>query len=139
MSRSRGGRFDHVLVVDPDRAVVDVLEPGEHAQARRLAASGGTDEDEKLAVVHLEVEMVDCGAFALRKDPGRAWKEYGRHGSLLLLGRPGEHAGDEGALREEEDDQHGHDRDDHRHGEVGSMEDLDAAAGRIVGGIERRR
>ena len=137
MSRSRA-EVDHVLVVDPDRAVVDVLKPGEHAQARRLAASGGTDEDEKLAVVHLEVELVDRGAFALRKDPGCVLERDGRHGSLLLLGRPGEHAGDEGALRKEEHEQHRNDRHDHRHGEVGSVENLDAAAGRIVGGIERR-
>ena len=38
-------------VADRDRAGGDVLEPGEHAQKRRLAAAGGADQDDELAVL----------------------------------------------------------------------------------------
>ena len=39
------------LVADPDAAVGDLLEPGDHAQRRRLAAARRPDEHEELAVV----------------------------------------------------------------------------------------
>ena len=61
MSRSFGGRCGDVAVADADRAAVDVLEAGEHAQRGGLAAAGGADEDEELAVADLEVELVDRG------------------------------------------------------------------------------
>ena len=45
--------------VDIDLAVADVLEAGDHAQQRRLAAAGGADEDGEGAVIDLEVDAVD--------------------------------------------------------------------------------
>jgi hypothetical protein len=58
------GRVDvgDVAVADADRAAVDRLEAGQHAQRGRLAAAGRSDEDEELAVADLEVERVDGGA-----------------------------------------------------------------------------
>ena len=46
------------LVADPDLAVADLLEPGQHAQRGRLAAAGRADEHHQLAVPDLEVEVV---------------------------------------------------------------------------------
>ena len=46
-------------------AVADLLEAGDHAQCRRLAAARGTDEDEELLVLDLEVEIVDGGHLAV--------------------------------------------------------------------------
>ena len=48
-----------VTVADADRAVVDRFEPGEHPQRRRLAAARRSDEDEELAVVDVQIEVVD--------------------------------------------------------------------------------
>ena len=48
-----------VAVADEDVALVDLFEAGEHAQRRGLAAAGGADEDEELAVGDLEVQLVD--------------------------------------------------------------------------------
>ena len=46
-----GGRhLVHALAVDQDVAVGDLLEPGDHPEQRRLAAAGGADEDDELAV-----------------------------------------------------------------------------------------
>ena len=62
MSRSLGGRW--VTSRSPMKILplVDLLEAGEHPQARGLAAAGGPDEDHELAVVDLEVEVVHRGA-----------------------------------------------------------------------------
>ena len=57
MSRAFGGRCVTSRLVDVDRALVDVLEAGEHPQAGGLAATGGADQDEELAVADLEVEL----------------------------------------------------------------------------------
>ena len=57
-----------VAVTDADGAGVDVLEPREHAERGGLAAAGGADEDEELAVLDLDVELVDGGLVA---SPGR--------------------------------------------------------------------
>ncbi len=56
-----------VAVADEDRAGVDLLEPGEHAQRRRLARARRADEDEELAVLDLEVERVDRRARPCRR------------------------------------------------------------------------
>ena len=40
-------------------AAGDVLEPGDDAQQGRLAAAGGPDEDDELAVADVEVDAVD--------------------------------------------------------------------------------
>ena len=44
----------HPLSVDDDVARGRVLEPGDHAQERRLAAAGRADEDDELALAHVE-------------------------------------------------------------------------------------
>ena len=59
-----------VAVADEDAARVDLFEAGEHAQRGGLAAAGGADEDEELAVGDLEVELVDGGAFGARVEAG---------------------------------------------------------------------
>ena len=50
-----------VAAADPDAPAVDLLEPGEAAEQRRLAAAGGPEEDDELAVGDLEVDVVDGG------------------------------------------------------------------------------
>src|SRR2546422_4072228 len=47
--------FVDPLLVDPDLARRDLLEPGHHAQRRGLAAARGPDQHHKLAVADLEV------------------------------------------------------------------------------------
>jgi len=49
----------HVAVADHDRAVGDLLEAGDHAQQRRLAAARGADEHHELAVLDLEGQVAD--------------------------------------------------------------------------------
>ena len=44
---------------DRDLAGGDRLEAGDHAQQRGLAAAGGADEDDELAVGDVEVDAVD--------------------------------------------------------------------------------
>ena len=44
--------------VDRDLAGGDLLEAGEHAQQRRLAAAGRADEDDELAVADLDGDAV---------------------------------------------------------------------------------
>jgi hypothetical protein len=46
-------------VADPDLAVADLLQAGQHPQRRRLPAAGRPDEHHELAVGDLEVEVVD--------------------------------------------------------------------------------
>ena len=61
MSRCRRREVGDVGAVDRDPALGDLLEPGDHAQERRLAAAGGADEDDELAVLDLEAHVVDGG------------------------------------------------------------------------------
>ena len=61
MSRILGRQVGDVAVADQDLARVDLLEAGEHAQGRGLAAAGRADEDEELAVVDLQVQLVERG------------------------------------------------------------------------------
>ena len=59
MSAVLGGRAS--LTTRPSMSDVaggDVLQPGDHAQQRRLAAAGRADEDDELAVGDLEVDAV---------------------------------------------------------------------------------
>ena len=44
---------------EADLAARHLLEPGDHAQRRRLAAAGRADEDHELAILDLDVEVVD--------------------------------------------------------------------------------
>ena len=49
----------HDLAGDAQLALADVLEPGDHAERRRLPAAGGADEDHELAVGDVEREVAD--------------------------------------------------------------------------------
>ena len=53
------GQPRHVSVADHDRAGGRRLEPGERPQQRRLPAARRTEEREELAVLDLDVELVD--------------------------------------------------------------------------------
>ena len=59
MSRARGGSS---LTTVPPMAISpagDVLQPGDHAQQRALAAAGRPDEHHELARLDVEVDAVD--------------------------------------------------------------------------------
>src|SRR5262249_13154769 len=72
---------------DFDRAVVDLLEPGDGAQHRALAAARRPDEDGKLAVWNIEIDAADRPhrSKALVQSADR----YARHeaipGGLIML------------------------------------------------------
>ena len=53
-----GREVGDVHAVDQDRPVRDLLEPGEHPQQRRLPAPRRADEDEELAVLDREADVV---------------------------------------------------------------------------------
>jgi len=72
-----------VAVTDEHPTGVDVFEAGEHAQRGRLAAAGGADEDEELAIADVEVEPVDSGAFGARIGPGRMVESDGCHDEVF--------------------------------------------------------
>ena len=76
-----------VLVADEDATGVDVLQAREHAQRGGLTAAGRADEDEELAVLDFEVELVDGGLVGTRVDAGRLVKSDGCHGVFLPTGR----------------------------------------------------
>ena len=65
-----------VAVADEDASTVDVFEPGEHAQGGRLSAAGGSDEDEELAVLDLEVELVHCRGVRSGEQAGGALESH---------------------------------------------------------------
>ena len=48
-----------VAAVQRDAPVIDFDEPGDGAQQRALAAAGGAEEDEELALLDLERDVVD--------------------------------------------------------------------------------
>src|SRR5262249_6625339 len=50
-----------VAVTDPDLAVANVLEAGDHPQQRRLPAAGRADQDEELTVGNVERDAVNRG------------------------------------------------------------------------------
>jgi hypothetical protein len=68
-----------VAVTDEDVPTVDVLEAGEHAQRRGLTAAGRADEDEELAVLDLQVQLVDGRALSARVDASRVIKSDRSH------------------------------------------------------------
>ena len=84
MSRSFGSDVIHDAVADLERPVADLLEPGDHPQARRLAAAGRTDEDHELAIGDLEAEVLDGGEFAEALPD--VIERHGGHGRLLPVG-----------------------------------------------------
>ena len=59
MSRSFDSRSLTTLAVDGDLAAADLLQPGEHAQQRRLAAARRADQHDELAVGDVEADAVD--------------------------------------------------------------------------------
>ena len=65
-----------VAVADEDASAVDIFEPGEHAQGGRLSAAGGSDEDEELAVLDLEVELVHCRSVRSGEQAGGALESH---------------------------------------------------------------
>src|SRR5438093_171504 len=54
----RGNLVDD-LAADPDLAVGDVLEPGDHPQRAGLAAAGRADQNDELTVRNLQIERID--------------------------------------------------------------------------------
>ena len=58
VARARRQVVDHPAA-DADLAAGDLLEPRDHAQRRGLAAAGGADQRDELAVGDLEVDAVD--------------------------------------------------------------------------------
>jgi hypothetical protein len=67
---------------DPDHAVGDVLESGDHPQRRGLAAPGRPDEHHELAVLDREVELLD-GTRAVRIDLADRLERHRRHAITL--------------------------------------------------------
>ena len=57
--RSAAGTSLTTLAVEPDLAGARLLQPGDDAQQRRLAAAGRADEDDELAVRDVEVDVVE--------------------------------------------------------------------------------
>ena len=53
------GDLVHDPVTDPDSSLADLLEPGDHAERRGLAAAGRADEDHELALADRELELID--------------------------------------------------------------------------------
>jgi hypothetical protein len=58
-----------VALADQDPAGVDVLQPGQHPQRGGLAAAGRPDQDQELAVLDAQVELVHGGGLGPRVDP----------------------------------------------------------------------
>ena len=54
-----GRQVGHDAIADQDLAVGDLLEPGDHAQDRRLATPGRADQHHELAVADLQRDVVD--------------------------------------------------------------------------------
>ena len=48
-----------VVVAEPDVPARHVFEAGDTPECRRLSTPGGTDEDEKLPVAYLQVDVLD--------------------------------------------------------------------------------
>ncbi len=78
-----GRQVRHVAVADADRSAVDVLQAREHAQRGGFAAAGGADEDEELAVLDGDVELVDGGLVGAGVDPGRLVVSDRGHGDVI--------------------------------------------------------
>jgi type 1 glutamine amidotransferase len=76
----RGDAVDDA-VADADGAGGDVLEAGDHAQGGALAAAGGADEDDELAIVDLQGDVVDR-PHVTGIDLGDAFEMHLGHGRL---------------------------------------------------------
>ena len=82
-----GRHVRHVPAADQDRALVDLLEAGEHAQRGGLPATGRPDQDEELPVVDLEVQRVDRGSLRAGIDAACVIIGHSSHAVLLPTGR----------------------------------------------------
>ena len=80
----RGHIVDDPLA-DPQLAGGDLLEAGDHPQARRLAAARRSDQDHEFAVVDLEVEVVHRQDVAIFL--GDVIERDSRHSQFLLTTR----------------------------------------------------
>ena len=58
------GAPGEVLAVQQDAAAVGNIEAGDHAQQRRLAATRGPEQGEKLSGFDADTDIVDCGEIA---------------------------------------------------------------------------
>ena len=81
-----GGQLVDGPIADPDRARRDLLEPGDHAKRRCLAASRRTDQHHELAVVDGKAELGD-GDRPVRVHLGDAIELYRAHDPDLLSDR----------------------------------------------------
>ena len=77
-----GGGGVHALPVDQDVAGSWRLQPGNHTQQRGFAATRGADEDDKLAVLHREIDAVQDGCGIKAFD--NALQIKGGHGKVLV-------------------------------------------------------
>ena len=66
------------FVADPDDALGDVLEPGEHSQRGRLAGAGRADQDHELSLRNLEVHVLDR-LYAVGVALGHVLENYAGH------------------------------------------------------------
>ena len=79
-----GGRLEAVdpAIADPDRAGVELFEPRNEAQQRRLAAAGRPQQDEALAAFNFEIDAVDR---RVRAEPFADVLESNAHGRRSIL------------------------------------------------------
>ena len=77
-----GRHVVHDAAADADRALRDHLEPGDHAQRRRLAAPRRADEDDELLVLDGEIEGADRLG-AVRGTPCRRRRARSRSSTVL--------------------------------------------------------
>src|SRR5690606_37723522 len=64
--------------------LVHLFEAGEHTQGCGLAAPGGTDEDEELAVLDVDAETVHRRGVSAGIDPGRPVELHCCHGVIAF-------------------------------------------------------
>ena len=71
------------VVADPDDALGDVLEPGDHSQRRRLAGAGRADQDHELSIRNREVHVLDR-LYAVGVALGHVFESYAGHPGPFL-------------------------------------------------------
>src|SRR5207248_10710125 len=74
----RGDVVDDALA-DPEHALADLLQAGDHPERGRLAAAGGPDEHHELLVLNLQIQRID-GARAVRVHLRYSVERYPGHG-----------------------------------------------------------
>jgi hypothetical protein len=82
-------RVEDRAVAERDRSIVGSLEPGDAAQRRRLAAAARAEEDEELALLDLEIEVVDRDRRRLAGEPlGETLDPYARQVAITSSRAP---------------------------------------------------